>query len=135
MANELTSNTVAVYWDFENLHAALYEREWMGSKSYYEQRYSQQEALINIRAVMDYAALRERLEAGELAGAVLDVFEEEPLPPQSPWWTTRNVIVMPHISCDSPGYMDRLLDRWFANFQRHLEGKPLENIVDRQFGY
>jgi uncharacterized LabA/DUF88 family protein len=56
MANELTSNTVAVYWDFENLHAALYEREWMGSKSYYEQRYSQQEALINIRAVMDYAA-------------------------------------------------------------------------------
>ena len=86
-------------------------------------------------AVMDYAALRERLEAGELAGAVLDVFEEEPLPPQSPWWTTRNVIVMPHISCDSPGYMDRLLDRWFANFQRHLEGKPLENVVDRQFGY
>jgi hypothetical protein len=56
MPTEPTSNTVAVYWDFENLHAALYEREWMGSKSYYEQRYAQQDALINIRALMDYAA-------------------------------------------------------------------------------
>lgn len=56
MATELTSNTVAVYWDFENLHAALYEREWMGSRSYYDQRYTQQDALINIKAVMNYAA-------------------------------------------------------------------------------
>lgn len=56
MATELTSNTVAVYWDFENLHAALYERELMGSKSYADQRFVQQDALINIRAVMDYAA-------------------------------------------------------------------------------
>jgi phosphoglycerate dehydrogenase-like enzyme len=86
-------------------------------------------------AVMDYAALRERLESGDLGGAVLDVFEEEPLPPSSPWWTTRNVIVTPHISCDTPGYMDRLLDRWFENFERFLAGKPLANRVDRQLGY
>lgn len=56
MATELTSNTVAVYWDFENLHAALYEREWMGSRSYFDQRYTQQDVLINIKAVMDYAS-------------------------------------------------------------------------------
>ena len=86
-------------------------------------------------AVMDYEALRERLDSGHLAGAVLDVFDEEPLPPESPWWTTRNVIVTPHISCDTPGYMDRLLDRWFENFSRFLAGKPLENIVDRRLGY
>jgi phosphoglycerate dehydrogenase-like enzyme len=86
-------------------------------------------------AVVDYAALRERLEAGDLAGAVLDVFEDEPLPPSSPWWTTRNVIVTPHISCDTPGYMDRLLDRWFDNFERFLAGKPLVDVVDRQLGY
>jgi uncharacterized LabA/DUF88 family protein len=54
--NPLTGNTVAVYWDFENLHAALYERDWGGSRSYGEQRYTQQDVFINIRAVMDFAA-------------------------------------------------------------------------------
>jgi phosphoglycerate dehydrogenase-like enzyme len=93
--------------------------------------------VINIgrAALMDYARLREKLESGELCGAVLDVFEQEPLPADSPWWTTRNVIVTPHISCDTPGYIDRLLDRWFANFERYVEGRPLENAVDRKWGY
>ena len=86
-------------------------------------------------ALMDYPALREKLESGALSGAVLDVFEQEPLPPESPWWTTPNVIVMPHVSCDTPGYIDRLLDRWFENFGRLLEGRPLENAVDRKLGY
>lgn len=93
--------------------------------------------VINIgrAAVMDYAALRERLDRGELGGAVLDVFEQEPLPADSPWWTTRNVIVLPHISCDSPGYIERLLDRWFENFARFLEGQPLRNAVEAGRGY
>ena len=58
MATELASNTVAIYWDFENLHAALYEREWAGSRSYSDQRFrfSQQDPLVNVKAVMDYAA-------------------------------------------------------------------------------
>ena len=86
-------------------------------------------------ALIDYARLREKLESGELSGAVLDVFEQEPLPAESPWWTTRNVIVTPHISCDTPGYVDRLLDRWFANFERFLKGEPFENAVDRRLGY
>jgi len=86
-------------------------------------------------ALMDYPRLREKLDQGELSGAVLDVFEQEPLPPDSPWWTTRNVIVTPHISCDSPGYIDHLLDRWFANFERFVAGLPLENAVDRSLGY
>jgi phosphoglycerate dehydrogenase-like enzyme len=94
-------------------------------------------AVVNIgrAALMDYPRLRERLEKGELSGAVLDVFEQEPLPPDSPWWTTRNVIVTPHISCDTPGYIDRLLDSWFANFGRFLAGQPFENAVDRKLGY
>jgi len=86
-------------------------------------------------ALMDYKRLREKLDQGELSGAVLDVFEQEPLTPDSPWWTTRNVIVTPHISCDTPGYIDRLLDRWFANFGRVVAGLPLENAVDRTLGY
>ena len=94
-------------------------------------------AIVNIgrAAVADYPRLREKLERGELAGAVLDVFDEEPLPPTSPWWTTRNVIVTPHISCDSPAYMDALLDRWFENFERLLAGKPLHNAIDPARGY
>ncbi|HZH31004.1 MAG TPA: NYN domain-containing protein [Pyrinomonadaceae bacterium] len=55
MKTESSSNVVAVYFDFENLHAALYEREWGGSKSYSDNRYSQQDALVNIKAVLDYA--------------------------------------------------------------------------------
>jgi phosphoglycerate dehydrogenase-like enzyme len=93
--------------------------------------------IINIgrAALMDYPALREKLERGELAGAVLDVFDDEPLPPNSPWWTTRSVIVTPHISCDSPAYIDALLDRWFENFGRFLAGKPLQNAIDPKRGY
>ncbi len=93
--------------------------------------------LINIgRApIIDYAALRERLQRGELGGAVLDVFEQEPLPPDSPWWTTKNTFVLPHIACDDPRYIQRLFDTWFLNFERFLAGKRLKNIVDRALGY
>jgi uncharacterized LabA/DUF88 family protein len=55
MKTESGSNTVAVYFDFENLHAALYERDWGGSKSYGDNRYTQQDVLVNIKSVLDYA--------------------------------------------------------------------------------
>jgi phosphoglycerate dehydrogenase-like enzyme len=94
-------------------------------------------ALVNIgrSPIVDYEALRGKLERGELSGAVLDVFDQEPLPEESPLWTTPNLVVMPHITCDSPGYVDTVLDRWFANFARYLAGKKLTNIVDRSLGY
>ena len=85
--------------------------------------------------IVDYVALRERLEKGELGGAVLDVFDQEPLPADSPYWTTKNLMVLPHISCDDPRYIEHLLDFWFANFERFLAGKKLKNIVDRKLGY
>ena len=93
--------------------------------------------LINIgrSPVVDYAALRDKLEKDELAGAVLDVHSPEPLPADSPLWTARNVIITPHMSCDDPRYMDFLCDAWFANFARKLARKPLINQVDRQLGY
>ncbi len=97
--------------------------------------------LINIgRApIIDYAALRESLERGAagggLGGAVLDVFEQEPLPPDSPWWTAKNTVVLPHIACDDPRYIQRLFDAWFLNFERFLAGRKLRNIVDRELGY
>ena len=94
-------------------------------------------AFINIgrSPIVDYEALCGKLERGELSGAVLDVFDQEPLPADSPLWTTPNLVVMPHVTCDSPGYVENLFDRWFANFERLLAGKRLVNIVDRNLGY
>jgi phosphoglycerate dehydrogenase-like enzyme len=94
-------------------------------------------SLVNIgRApIVDYDALREKLARGELAGAVLDVFHAEPLPADSPLWTTPNLIIMPHVSCDDPHYVAPLLDFWFANLERLLAGKRLRNLVDRRLGY
>lgn len=94
--------------------------------------------LINIaRAqLVDYAALRTKLERGELAGAVLDVVDPEPLPAESPLWDVPNLIITPHISCDDADrYNDITLDLWFTNFDRFLKGKPLRNRVDPRRGY
>jgi len=85
--------------------------------------------------IVDYVALADRLQKGELLGAVLDVFDQEPLAPTSTFWETQNLIVLPHISCDDPRYIDHLYDFWFFNFERFLNGKKLKNIVDRQLGY
>jgi len=85
--------------------------------------------------VVDYDALREKLQKGELAGAVLDVFQPEPLPPDSPFWDTPNLIALPHVSCDDPRYIEHLLDFWFENLERFLAGKRLVNTVDRKLGY
>jgi phosphoglycerate dehydrogenase-like enzyme len=94
--------------------------------------------VINIArgALVDAAALADKLERGELAGAVLDVVDPEPLPAESPLWTTPNLIITPHISCDDAArYNDITLDLWFGNLARFLSGKPLENRVDRRHGY
>ncbi len=94
--------------------------------------------LINIaRApVVDCDALREKLVKRELTGAVLDVMEPEPLPPESPLWDTPNLIITPHISCDDgEHYVDITLDLWFENLARFLSGQPLRNRVDPRRGY
>ena len=86
--------------------------------------------------VLDYEALAGKLRRGELAGAVLDVADPEPLPADSPLWDTPNLIITPHVSCDdSEHYLDITLDLWFANFERFLNGKPLRNRVDPLRGY
>ena len=93
--------------------------------------------LVNIgrSPVVDYDALREKLVKGELAGAVLDVFQPEPLPSDSPFWDTPNLVALPHVSCDDPRYIDRLFDSWFENLSRFLEGRPLRNRIDPRRGY
>ena len=86
-------------------------------------------------AVVDYDALSAKLWTRELSGAVLDVFHEEPLPPESPMWTTPNVILSPHCAVDDGrDYVSRCLDIFFDNLRRYLGGRPLRNVVDRSPG-
>jgi phosphoglycerate dehydrogenase-like enzyme len=87
-------------------------------------------------AVLDNAALAEKLSRGELAGAVLDVVDPEPLPPDSPLWRTPNLIITPHCAVDDgQRYVPRCLDIFFDNLRRYLAGRPLRNRVDPARGY
>jgi phosphoglycerate dehydrogenase-like enzyme len=90
--------------------------------------------LINVSrgALVDEPALLEALREGRLAGAVLDVFGEEPLPPESPWWDAPNVIVTPHASGHTLRFFDELV---IENVRRYLTGESLLNPVDPERGY
>ncbi len=90
--------------------------------------------LINVSrgALVDEPALLEALRAGRLAGAILDVFGQEPLPPDSPWWDAPNVIVTPHASGNTLRFLDELV---LENVRRYLAGEPLLNPVDPERGY
>jgi phosphoglycerate dehydrogenase-like enzyme len=86
--------------------------------------------------ILDEEALRRRLATGRIGGAVLDVFAEEPLPANSPLWTTRNLVVMPHVSSDDPAqYLPRALDIFFDNLQCLLDGAEMRNVIDPALGY
>ena len=87
-------------------------------------------------AVVDYPALAAALRSGALSGAVVDVFSPEPLPADAPWWDVPNLIMTPHVSCDSPsGYVERSLQVFRENLQRMHRGEPLINVVDPALGY
>ncbi|MBI4012016.1 MAG: D-2-hydroxyacid dehydrogenase [Candidatus Rokubacteria bacterium] len=87
-------------------------------------------------AVVDNGALAEKLRRGELGGAVLDVFDQEPLPPDSPLWTTPNLVITPHCAVDDGvRYVARCLQIFFDNVRRYLAGRPLRNRVDPKLGY
>ncbi len=93
--------------------------------------------LVNIArgGICDEPALVRALSEGWVGGAALDVFQEEPLPPESPLWKLPNVILSPHVSGFSPEY-DRRAARIFAtNLRRYLAGQPLLNLVDKEQGY
>jgi phosphoglycerate dehydrogenase-like enzyme len=79
--------------------------------------------------------LVEALRAGRPAAAALDVFEREPLPPESPLYTLDNVILTPHVSGLSTGYWPRSVALFRANLERWLDGRPLWNEVDPARGY
>jgi phosphoglycerate dehydrogenase-like enzyme len=85
--------------------------------------------------VVDHNALVEALSEKRLAGAALDVFPVEPLPPGSPLWDMPNVILSPHIAGASGRYFDEAADLFAANLQRYLTDQPLLNEFDLRRGY
>ena len=94
--------------------------------------------LINIgrSAVVDYQALSKMLKTKTLSGAILDVFNEEPLPPNSPLWRVPNLIITPHVSADDgDAYVKLTLKLFFENMQRYLNKEKLHNQVNAKLGY
>lgn len=85
--------------------------------------------------IVDHAALVNALRDKKIAGAALDVFHEEPLPPNDPLWKLPNVIITPHIAGISKHYQERAAALFAENLRRYLSGTALLNRFDPDRGY
>jgi phosphoglycerate dehydrogenase-like enzyme len=81
------------------------------------------------------ADLLRALDEGDLAGAALDVFAEEPLPADHPLWSQERVVVSPHMAADAVGWREALVEVFTDNLRRWRAGEPLRNVVDKERGY
>jgi phosphoglycerate dehydrogenase-like enzyme len=87
-------------------------------------------------SLVDERALTERVRDGRVSGAVLDVFEREPLPSDSDLWSVPRLLLTPHVSATSPrGYWRRELELLTDNWDRFVTGRPMRNVVDKLAGY
>ena len=75
------------------------------------------------------------LEAGQIAGAAMDVTEREPLPPESKLWDLPNVIITPHVGGQSARRIDDMTNFFCENLRRMRSGQPLLALIDKQKGY
>ena len=93
--------------------------------------------LINVARgqLVDESALAMALAEGHLGGAVLDVFNEEPLPPTSPLWSAPNAIITPHTSGFRADHWDAVVELFATQIDRFRKGLPLLNTVDPEAGY
>jgi D-2-hydroxyacid dehydrogenase (NADP+) len=85
--------------------------------------------------LVDERWLLKALQNRWLAGAGLDVFADEPLPADSPFWELPNVIITPHVGGVTPHYWPRFARLVREQAERLLDGRPLENLVDKDLGY
>lgn len=82
-------------------------------------------------AIVDESALLDALAAGRVSAAGLDVFVDEPLPEDHPFWDLPNVVVSPHMSGDEVGWERALTRQFGANLERWVRGEPLEHVIDK----
>ena len=85
--------------------------------------------------IVDTEALIAALKSGHLSGASLDVFPQEPLPPDHPLWKTPNVILTPHTSGFRQGHWDEVVELYGDNIERWLKGEPLKYRIEPELGY
>jgi phosphoglycerate dehydrogenase-like enzyme len=97
----------------------------------------QRAVLINVGrgSVIDDQALTRMLQDGKIAGAVLDVLIDEPLPTSHPFWSTPNLILTFHTAAPGPGFNPDIVDLFVDNYQRFVNGQPLRYVVDWERGY
>ncbi len=79
--------------------------------------------------------LVDALENQIIAGAALDVFEQEPLDEQSPLWEMPQVMISAHMAGDFVGWRRALIDQFVENYRNWVEGKELFNAVDKHSGF
>ena len=93
--------------------------------------------LVNIARgpIIDEGAVVRALREEWIAGAGLDVFEQEPLPSDSPLWDLENALISPHVAGFTPHYDERAAAVFAKNLARYLEGERLLNLVDKSAGY
>jgi phosphoglycerate dehydrogenase-like enzyme len=83
--------------------------------------------------VIDDLALMDALNGSKLAGAALDVFDEEPIPEDSPLWDTLNLTITAHIAAISHPLL--LVPVFVDNYRRYMNGEPLNYVIDFAAGY
>ncbi len=82
--------------------------------------------------VIDEAAMAAALRSGQLGGAFLDVFVQEPLPPDSPLWPMEQVIISPHTASHSSATVARIDEIFLENLSRWLESRPMLNVLSAE---
>jgi phosphoglycerate dehydrogenase-like enzyme len=85
--------------------------------------------------VIDEAAMVSALDRRRIRGAVLDVFDTEPLPEGHPFYRLDNVLVSPHTADHTADWLERAMQLFLDNFERFRKGQPLINLVDKKLGY
>jgi phosphoglycerate dehydrogenase-like enzyme/bacterioferritin-associated ferredoxin len=110
-------------------------RDLLGAAELRHMRPSAYLVSISRGGIVNEEALLEALGEGRMAGAVLDVFTEEPLPSTSPFWDIENVIVTPHISGELMDWPEAVAGLFVDNLKRYLASEPLRNVVDPGLGY
>jgi phosphoglycerate dehydrogenase-like enzyme len=85
--------------------------------------------------VLDEKTLVEALAARRIKGAALDVFDQEPLPADHPFWRMDNVLLSPHTADHTPGWLDDAMRAFLQNLERFRRGQPLASVVDKARGY
>jgi len=94
--------------------------------------------IVNIgrQSALDYKVLCDKLENNDLAGAILDVFNPEPIDKNSILWNTKNLIITPHVSSDDNGnYVKLTLELFVKNLKFFIKKKELTNQIDKELGY